>query len=145
MNRAAYLHCIYAEDVRREINEQFSIIGAYQGGLKLLSVPAQIPKLAVVGTIFTPTQQPPSKVKLEISKDGEILQTVEPPADFLASAKDNPEIIKDGGFNLQVVVGFAGLAVSSAGKIEVKAIVDGLELQGNSLQILVADAATPAT
>lgn len=137
MSRPAYLHCIYAEDVRREINEQISIIGVYQGGLKLQFVPAQIAKLVVVGMLFIPKETPPSKIVFEISKDGVQLQSVEPPEDFLTTARNDPEFTKNGGFTLQVVVGFAGLNVESAGKIDVRAVVDGIELQGNSLQVAV--------
>jgi hypothetical protein len=139
MANCPYLFCLYAEDVRQETNGQMSIIGAFQGGLMVPKVPAHLPKLAIIANLRVPSEEVLSSVKLEVRRNGEILQTIEPPAEFLQSAvkKKDPDL--DEGYTMQFVVGFSGFPINAAGKLEVLATVNGMELRGNSLEITVGD------
>lgn len=145
MSDSPYLFCLYAEDVRQEITGQTSIIGVFQGGLKVPAVPAHLPKLAIVANLCMPYAHAPTSVKLEVHRDGEVLQTIEPPADFLQSVARQNGLGLDDGYNMQFVVGFAGFPVPAASKLEVRATVDGMSLQGNALQIVVGEAQPVAT
>lgn len=139
MSNSPYLFCLYAEDVRQEITGQMSIIGAFQGGLRVPSVPAHLPKLAIIANLRMPSEKAPSSLKLEVHRDGEVLQMIEPPQDFLQSVIKKSGIGSDEGYTMQFVVGFAGFPLSAAGKLEVRAMIDGVVLQGNSLEITVGD------
>lgn len=141
MSNTAYLFCIYAEDVRQEITGQMSIIGAFQGGLRVPSVPAHLPKLAIIANLRMPSP-PSTSVKLEVHRDGEILQTIEPPLEFLQSITQQPAAGLDEGYAMQFVVGFDGFPVTTAGKLEIRAVVDGFILRGNSLEITIGDGAS---
>ena len=139
MSNSPYLFCLYAEDVRQEITGQMSIIGAFQGGLRVPLVPAHLPKLAIIANLRMPSEKAPSSVKLEVHRDGEVLQTIEPPPEFLQSVTEQPGAGLGEGYAMQFVVGFAGFPVPAAGKLEVRATIDGVILQGNSLEISVGD------
>ena len=139
-----YLFCLYAEDVRQEITGQMSIIGAFQGGLRVTSVPAHLSKLAIIANLRIPPEKVPTSVKLEVHRDGEVLQTIEPPPEFLQSLTQQTGASLDDGYTMQFIIGFAGFPVPAAGKLEVRATIDGVALRGNSLEITVGDA-PPAT
>ncbi len=138
-----YLFCLYAEDVRQEMTGQMSIIGVFQGGLRIPSVPAQLPKLAIIANLRMPSDKAPNSVKLEVHRDGEVLQTIDPPSEFFQTITQLPDQGKEEGYTMQFIVGFSGLPVSAGGKLEVRVTVDGLTLHGNSLAITVGDVATP--
>lgn len=144
MSDSPYLFCLYAEDVRQEITGQMSIIGAFQGGLQVPSVPAHLPKLAIIANLRMPSEKAPSSVKLEVHRDGEVLQTIEPPPEFLQSVTKQPDAGLDEGYTMQFVVGFDGFPVPAAGRLKVRAMIDGVVLRGNSLEITVGDV-PPAT
>jgi len=116
---------------------QMSIIGAFQGGIRVPTVPAQLPKLAIVANLRVPAETPPTSVKIEVHRDGEVLQTIEPPPEFLQSVTKQIGAGLDEGYVMQFVVGFAGFPVLAAGKLEVRAMIDGMVLRGNSLEIIV--------
>ena len=139
MPNSPYLFCLYAEDVRQEITGQMSIIGAFQGGLRVPSVPSHLPKLAIIANLRIPSKKAPSSVKLDVHRDGEILQTIEPPPEFLHSVTQQHGVGLDEGYTMQFVVGFAGFPVPAAGKLEVRAMIDGVALRGNSLEITVGE------
>lgn len=143
MPSSPYLFCLYAEDVRQETTGQMSIIGAFQGGLRVPSVPAHLPKLAIISNLRIPSGKAPSSVRLEVHRDGEVLQTIEPPPDFLQSVIKQTNAGQDEGCAIQFVIGFAGFPVPAAGKLEVRATIDGVVLRGNSLEITVGDVPTP--
>jgi hypothetical protein len=138
-----YLFCLYAEDVRQEMTGQMSIIGVFQGGLRIPSVPAHLPKLAIIANLRMPSDKAPNSVKLEVHRDGEVLQTIDPPSEFFQTITQLPDQGMEEGYTMQFIVGFSGLTVSAGGKLEVRATVDGLTLHGNSLAITVGDVATP--
>lgn len=140
MSDSPYLFCLYAEDVRQEITGQTSIIGVFQGGLRVNTVPAHLPKLAIVANLRMPSANAPTSVKLEVHRDGEILQTIEPPAEFLESVTKQKGAGFDDGYTMQFVVGFAGFPVPAAGQLEVRATVDGTVLRGNALELTVGEA-----
>jgi hypothetical protein len=121
-----------------------SIIGAFQGGLRIPSVPAHLPRLAIIANLRMPSEKAPTSVKLEVHRDGDVLQTIEPPPEFLQSVTKQPGAGLNEGYTMQFVVGFAGFPVPAAGKLEVRATIDGVVLQGNSLVITVGDV-PPAT
>ena len=143
MFNTPYLFCLYAEDVRQEMTGQMSIIGVFQGGLRIPSVPAQLPKLAIIANLRMPSDKAPNSVKLEVHRDGEVLQTIDPPSEFFQTITQLPDQGMEEGYTMQFIVGFSGLTVSAGGKLEVRATVDGLTLHGNSLAITVGDVATP--
>lgn len=137
MANSPYLFCLFAEDVRQEMTGQMSIIGAFQGGLRVPTVPAQLPKLAIVANVRVPAETLPTSVKIEVHRDGEVLQTIEPPPEFLQSITKQIGAGLDEGYVMQFVVGFVGFPVLAAGKLEVRAMIDGMVLQGNSLELIV--------
>jgi len=141
---SSYLFCLYAEDVRQESTGQMSIVGVFQGGLRVPSVPAHLPKLAIIANLRMSSNKAPGSIKLEVHRDDDVLQLIEPPPELLQAVTKQPGAGLDEGYAMQFVVGFSGFPVSAAGKLGVRATVDGVVLQGNWLEIVVGDV-PPAT
>lgn len=144
MASGPYLHCIYAEDVRPEASGQISIIGVFQGGLSVQAVPAQLAKLTVIADLFLPrSPQPPQRIKLDVMRDREVIQSIEPPAEFVLSAFGQVGNEPDSdGVSMQFMLGFAGFPVTEACKLQVLAYVDDQVMAGNSLKIVVGGTRT---
>ena len=139
MSEAPYLFCLYAEEVRQEVSGQTSIIGVFQGGLRVAAVPTHLPKLAIVANLPLPPQSALKLITLEVSHEDEMLQTIEPEAAFLRSITKQQKVEKDEGLTMQFVIGMTGCAVPTQGKIEVQSIVDGLVVKGNGLVTTVGE------
>ena len=142
MFNTPYLFCLYAEDVRQEMTGQMSIIGVFQGGLRIPSVPAHLPKLAIIANLRMPSDEAPNSVKLEVHRGGEVLQTIAPPSEFLQTITQLPGQGVGEGSNIQFVVGFSDFPLLEGGRLEVRVTVDGVTIHGNSLAITVGDAPT---
>lgn len=137
--KSAYVHCMYAEDIRPEISGQFSIIGVFAGGLKVATVPTSLPKLVVIADVFLPKGELPTSIRVELYRNGDVLQHVEPGPELLRQVNDEPIKPDDDGLNMQVVVGFTGLPINGPGDIRVRAILNDRVLEGNRLKIEVAE------
>jgi hypothetical protein len=132
-----YLFCIYAEDVRQETSGQMSVIGIFQGGLRVPSVPAHLSKFAIVANLCMPAQRSPVSLKLDVVRDGEVVQTIEPPSEFVQTAiKQSIDQSRD-TVVMQFVIGFSGFPIPASGGIEVCASVNGDTLRSNTLEISV--------
>lgn len=95
MTDKRYLHCLYAEDVRPEVSGSFSIIGAFQGGLQLPTLPATLPKLAVIATLSFAAEDTFKTLRIEVLLADTVLQSIGLPPEFIAeslqSAKSHAE------------------------------------------------------
>ena len=144
MTDQRYLHCLYAEDVRPEVAGTFSIIGALQGGIQLTQFPTTLRKLAIVATLSFAPKDTLSSLRLEVLMDDKVLQTIDPPHDFLEKSQHPPAEQDDRGFFIQLLVSIFNFDIDKPGRIETRAYVDGVLWQGNGLQIIEAPQQTPA-
>ena len=141
MSKPAYLHCLYAEDVRQEVSGQLSVVGMFQGGLRVSEAPTRLPKLAVIANLFVTHK--PASVRLEVYQDDKVLQTVQPPPEFIQAVQAEPDTGLEEGYHMQFVVGFTDFAVPFAARLRVRAIVDEETIDGNALVIQVGEETPP--
>lgn len=139
MTDQRYLHCLYAEDVRPEVSGTFSIIGAFQGGIQLQTIPATLPKLAVIATLSFAAHDHFKAIRIEVKLNDKVLQTIEPPSDFieqsLQGAKVHAEETNGQGFFLQLMVTIIGVQIDEPGRISTRAYVDDELWTGNGLVV----------
>lgn len=142
MTDQRYLHCLYAEDVRPEASGSFSIIGAFQGGMQLSSLPATLPKLAVIATLSFAAHDTFKRLRVEVLLGDKLLQSIEPPADFIQkSLEGTASHAKENGgrgFFLQFMVSLVGVQIEEPGRINTRAFVDEEMWEGNGLVIQIA-------
>jgi hypothetical protein len=56
------------DDFRVEVGNKYSLIGCYVGSIQLHPIPSVIPKLVVVASVYTPIEQPFSKLVVRLIK-----------------------------------------------------------------------------
>lgn len=144
MSASRYLHCLYAEDVRQEQSGQTTIVGVFQGGLKLREMPGALAKFTVLATLYLPGNEVPASVSLEILINGKVINTIEAPINLIATElRGQPGHRQVEGRSLQLVIGFANFPISEPGKIEARATVDGELIKGNPLIVEKENSPSP--
>ncbi|AMG45540.1 hypothetical protein AL520_14620 [Achromobacter xylosoxidans] len=79
-----YAHCLFCDDVRSEAGDKLSLMGVYGGELVATLPPigsgsqsfpgALLPKLCIVGYVFTPIDRPFENLTFTISRDSTVVQ-----------------------------------------------------------------------
>lgn len=136
---AKYLHVLYAEDIRHEASGQLSLIGVYQGGLRIPH-PLTIPKLCIKADLFIPKDEFISSLSVQIAFNEEIIQNIEVPADYVAGARSSTKIDEDShsyGYGCQMLFTLSPFEVHGEGRLRISAIIDGIKLTGNSLKVQI--------
>lgn len=64
-----YVHALWCDDIRQEIGNKPSFMGAYIGGLTVPSLPAILPRLSVYVWATTPFEHPFKKAVVKITRD----------------------------------------------------------------------------
>lgn len=139
MTDQRYLHCMYAEDVRPESSGSFSVIGAFQGGIQLPTIPTTLPKLAVIASLSFAAQDTFKALRIEVLLADKVLQSIELPQEFIAAslqtAKSQAEEVGARGFFVQMMISIVGLQIEAPGRICTRAYVDGETWEGNGLTL----------
>lgn len=64
-----YVHALWCDDIRKEIGNKPSFMGAYVGGLTVPSLPTILPRLSVYVWAITKIDHPFEKAELRITRD----------------------------------------------------------------------------
>lgn len=139
-SRPLYCHCIFAEDVRQEVSGQYSIIGAFQGGMQVQECPAAVPKIHVVASLAIPPECHFSEGKIELLFNDDVLRSSDLNADFVEETRRQAQ--KDPlstGFFIQAVIGLVPFRVEHAGLLLVRVTLDSDIVRSNALRIQVPE------
>jgi len=131
-----YLHCLFAEDVRQEVNGQKTIVGVYQGGLKVPSLPTILPKFAIHADLFIPIDMLCSDVALKLYMNDALLQSFDVPSGTLVGARESvvAKVADATGYGVQLVLMMQPFEVRQTGRVRLRAVIDGQkEVYGNAL------------
>ncbi len=62
-----YAHCTFCDDIRHEIDGKCSIIGVYTSDMNITGIaPILIPRLIILVNVFTPIDDPLTKLNIEV-------------------------------------------------------------------------------
>lgn len=131
-----YLHCIYADDVRQEVNNKLIIVGMYMGGMHVSQMPTVLPQLCVIADLHVPKDQLMTSLKLTLSFGGKDIIAVDAPESQLPKIEDfkDPE---SQAMMVQMVVQVAPFKIDGPSKLRVTALINGEQkVHGNSLNVL---------
>jgi hypothetical protein len=68
-----YVHALWCDDIRQEIGNKPSFMGAYIGGLTVPLLPTIMPRLSVHIWLTTPIEHPFEKAVVKITRDDDFL------------------------------------------------------------------------
>ncbi|MCK9504677.1 MAG: hypothetical protein M0Q95_10910 [Porticoccaceae bacterium] len=77
-----YVHALWCDDIRQEVGNKPSFMGAYVGGITVPSLPIIFPKLSVYVWVSTPISNPFKTIALRIVRDDGFVLTETPVNDF---------------------------------------------------------------
>ena len=151
MNR--YIHVIYCDDVRNELNNKTSFIGIYGSDLFVSEMPAVLPQLFLVISVVTDAADPIESLRIVISRDDEQVAEISPSADVLAKGRQQAQANSPPGaqslpavYTIGAVLKIAPFPIERQGVLRVKATTEREELRGPGLRIgLAPSAKEPAT
>ena len=148
IQNARYLHSIYCDDVRREINGKITLVGTYPGGLTFNQpAPAILPKLCIVLTAQTPIENLFERLEFRVLLDDVVVQKIEIPQKELnaqaASVKASPP--DNASFQtIGAVLELANIPIHGPCKIGVRAVTEREELGAAALRINFHPTANPS-
>jgi hypothetical protein len=142
MSAERNIFCLYADDIRHEVNGKVSLIGMYQGGMNVAGpLPVQLPKLVVSTYINTPLDQPFQEVSVDLMLNDQVLQNISPPAQSVKDMQDSvPQFADSHLISMLMVLVLQPFNVTEEGRLYVKAHLDGKVLESNALRVRVVDA-----
>lgn len=135
-----YLHCLYAEDVRIEVAGTYSIIGAFQGGLQVPTMPTTLPKLAVAATLGFAAHDTVKQLRVEVLLDDQVLQSIDTPKEFIEQSVREAQLNddKERGFFIKLMISIVGIQIEKPCRITTRAYVDNEIWEGNGLKIVLS-------
>ena len=140
MNR--YLHVVYCDDVRNELNNKTSLIGVYGADLLVSEMPAVLPQLFLVISVVADAAEPIERLTIVVSRDEEQLAEISPSGDDLAKGREQAQALRVQGpqsllaiHTIGLVLRVAPFPIEQAGVLRVRAKTEREELRGPGLRI----------
>lgn len=136
------IFCLFADDIRHEVNGKVSLIGMYQGGMNVAGpLPVPLPKLVIQTYINTPLDQPFQEVSVDLMFNDQVLQNFSPPAQSVKDMQGNlPQFADSRLISMLMVLVLQPFNVTEEGRLYVRAHLDGEVLESNALRVRVVDA-----
>jgi len=131
---------IYCDDIRSETGGKLSYMGAYNSDLVVPQFPAQLAKLCIQVTVRLPKDTRAQDMTIKVANESETMAEVPFPngslQTMLATALDaSKDFAKTTTFTCSLSVQFGNLQIEKPSVISLSAVVDGVEIRGNSLRI----------
>lgn len=141
MSKERHIFCLFADDIRQEINGKVSLIGIYQGGMNVVGpVPQILPRLVISTYVDTPVDRPFGELSVDVMLDDKEMQNVTPPPQALeemqTAARQDKEVKT---VSMQMVFVLQPFQVNGNGKLWVRVRDNGEALESNPLKIQVLE------
>lgn len=137
VSRSPFVFCQYADDVRREYGDKMSIMGIYQGGLRVVgTLPVVLPKLVVLAHLVSSAQQSLEAITFRVLWNGTVLHEIPAPQALIEQMKAAQDPTSETQA-IQMVIALQPFTMDAGGKLEVVVEADGSNIPGNALRIEV--------
>lgn len=129
--------CLYADDVRQEVNNKMTYVGTYMGDLiaTVPALPGQIPRLVAAIFVTIPKERDFQKVTIEMLWNGETQQTVEVKKEQIGNISNTET--QDEASVINAVMVMEPMVIQGNGRIGVRVTLDDEVVLGNSLKATV--------
>lgn len=131
---------IYCDDIRSETGGKLSYMGAYNSDLVVPEFPAQLTKLCIQVAVRLPKDTRAQDMTIKVVNGTETMAEVPFPNGSLqtmlaAALEASKDFAKTKTLNCSLSVQFGSLQIGTPCVIELVAVVDGVEIRGNSLRV----------
>lgn len=140
MSFEPFMWVTFCDDVRQEVGNKYSMMGIYGSNLIVPSFPTVLPKLCCTFNVRVPVDALPRQVVFKLFRGDEAIFEAEmsPASDQNTLAQLPPELDESHALTIATVAQFMNFAVTEQVLLRARAIVDGRELRGGSLELLAA-------
>ena len=134
MSFQPFLLATFCDDVRQEVGNKLSYLGIYGPNLIVPKMPTTLAKLCCIFTLRIPATSLPRKVVFKLLREEEVIFEAEllPQDDAILPTADPAE---DHALTISNIAQFVAFDVIQPARLKARAIVDGLELSGGSLDL----------
>lgn len=131
---------IFCDDIRQEVGNKLSLMGIYGANLVVPSFPTVLPKLCCVFNVRVPANAVPRHVVFKMPRGEEVIFEAElSHIDNESTLVQLPPGIEDShALTIGNVAQFVNFAVTEQALLKARALVDGKELRGGSLELLAS-------
>ena len=145
MNESRVVIAQFCDDIRHEVGSKYSLMGCYGGEMIIDKLPALLPKLCVQVRVFTPFDQPFTKLLLRAVLNGEPIAEIDVPVQEMAQSYQDRAALSDTQRHVVVaIITISPLHVSEACQLKIEADTEDGMLRGSSLSIRERAAADPS-
>lgn len=135
------IFCIFADDIRHEVDGKISLIGMYQGGMNIGgSLPALVPQLVITTYINTSIDQPFKEISIDLLLNDQVVQNLSPPPDAVQDMQHSiPHSSDSKMITMMMVLKLQPFNVIEEGRLFIRAKIDGTVLESNALRIRMVE------
>jgi hypothetical protein len=141
MSDDRFMWTLFCDDVRREVGGKLAYLGIYGINLLVPNYPAHLLKLCAVMTVRTMAARPPRSVTFKLLRDEELIyeHAIDPATlkDFVAAVPKGDT--KNRHITLGAVAQLVNLTIIERSVIKARAVVDGEELPGGTLELCAVE------
>jgi len=135
-------HLLVCDDVRQELGNKRSYIGAYGSDIIVAAIPSILPKLCFALTVKTPKSDPLRSMEVQIEMPSSpTIKLVMPPEmlqNFEQADGDDREFEK---FSYEALLISTPFEIKAEGHMTVTAILDGEEIPAGGIWVKLSEAA----
>lgn len=141
MSFEPFMWSTFCDDVRQEVGNKLSYLGIYGPNLVVPAFPTTLLKLCCVFNVRVGAANPPQSVIFRLLRDDEVIfeHGLEAGRDSLPTARANDVDIQ--ALTIGSVAQLVGFAITRPSRLKARAIVDGRELRGGTLDLQAAPSA----
>jgi hypothetical protein len=138
-----FMFTTFCDDVRQEAGGKLSYMGIYAANLLVPAYPAHLPKLCAVMTVRTSANRPPKSVVLKLLRDDEVIYEHAFDAKTLKQlvAAQPKKGVEHRHITLGAVAQISNVKISERCLLKARAVVDGEELRGGTLELRALESA----
>jgi hypothetical protein len=130
------METIYCDDVRVEVGNKLSYIGVYGSNLLFNELPAVLPKLCVVMSLYLPEDTKAKSVTFSLFNNEQTVGRSTVSIDAVRNASMPPrELGTTRYLSIRFIAQIAPLQVDAACRLKARADVDGQAVQGGTLVV----------
>ena len=147
MSGDRFMWTLFCDDVRQEAGGKLAYMGIYGIDLLVPNYPAHLLKLCAVMTVRTMATRPPKSVIFKLLRDEELIyeHAIDPTALENVAAAVPKDDAKNRHITLGAVAQLVNVTITERSVIKARAVVDGEELPGGTLELGALEVFSPPT
>jgi len=135
MSSNAFMTTIFCDDVRNEVGNKLSFIGTYGANIMLAALPATLPRLCAVMSLYLPTETKAELITFALYRDDEVIAQADTSLSALREIKPAPDDGEERRLTIQFIAQVSPLQLAGPCRLKARAVIDGEMIKGGSVSV----------